>query len=200
MLTKSETTIASILDTAATLFVETSYAEVSMSDIARAAELTKGAIYHHFSSKEELYLAMLHRDLAQKQALFESAVHSDGSCRERLAQLTRAFHELPRETRRLTRLVRRDVNSFKDPARNELIRAYHACLPEPVEKILRDGIIGGELAPTDPRLLSWHYVAMVEVVLSDYADRTLDTVDGKLGHVLDLFFAGAGANPSGVNR
>jgi len=200
MLTKSESTIARILDTAATLFVEKSYAEVTVSDIARAAVLTKGAIYHHFASKEELYLAMLHRDLERKQALFDSAVCSEGSCRERLARLTRAFHELPRETRRLTRLVRRDVNSFKGRARNELVRAYQACLPIQVERILKDGMVRGELTPTDPRLLSWHYVSMVEVVLSDYADRALDSIDEKVGSVLDLFLAGAEAKPNGGSR
>jgi len=200
MLTKSEATVASILDTAATLFVAKGYADVTMSDIARAATLTKGAIYHHFDSKEELYLAMLHRDLARKRDLFETASGSEGSCRERLARLTRAFHELPRETRRLTRLVRRDIHSFKDPSRDELVRAYQACLPEQVEEILKDGILRGELKLADPRLLSWHYVAMVEVVLSDYADRTLASVDEKLESVLDLFLNGASDTGSGGSR
>ena len=136
-------------------------------------------------------------DLERKRELFERAVMMSGTCRQRLDRLTRDFLELPDAERRLTRLVRRDINSFADEERDRLVRAYQRALPEQVEAIIRDGIRDGELAPTDTRLLSWSFVALVEVVIADYANRVFGSVEARLDHVLDLFFEGASAEPNG---
>jgi AcrR family transcriptional regulator len=60
MYAKSATTITNILEAAQALFLEKNYADVTMTDIAEAADVTKGALYHHFSGKEDLYLRMMH--------------------------------------------------------------------------------------------------------------------------------------------
>ena len=189
-MTKSEATIASILSAAASLFTARNYADVTMDRIAEACSVTKGALYHHFSSKEELYLALMHSDLDAKKALFGGAVATGRDCRDRLRRLTAVFYDLPRQSREVARLVRRDINVFGEPARGELVRAYQSSLPELIEGVIRDG----ELAPAAPRLLSWHFVAMVEVTLTGYADSVFTNADDKLDHVMELFFRGAGAN------
>ena len=56
------------------LFVKRSYSDVTMDEIAVKAQITKGALYHHFKSKEALYLAMMEADLSEKQVLFNKAV------------------------------------------------------------------------------------------------------------------------------
>ena len=192
IMTKSEATIASILSAAASLFTARNYADVTMDQIAVACSVTKGALYHHFSSKEELYLALMHNDLAGKRALFGEAVAAGRDCRDRLRRLTAVFFDLPRQSREVARLVRRDINIFGEPARDDLVRAYQSSLPVLIEGVIRDGIRDGELAPADPRLLSWHFVAMVEVTLTGYADSVFETADDKLDHVMELFFRGAG--------
>ena len=194
VIARSEATIANILAAAASLFLSRNYADVTMDQIAAAAHVTKGALYHHFAGKEELYLEMMHTDLGEKKTLFTTAATTPGSCRERLRRLTKAFFDLPADRRELIKLVRRDSNVFGEPVRTELVRAYQACLPEPTERVIRDGIGAGELASGDPRLLSWHFVAMVEIVLARYADNLFDETEEKLDFVLDLFFSGAVAD------
>jgi AcrR family transcriptional regulator len=191
MYTKSAITITNILDAAQTLFVSKNYADVTMAEIAETAQVTKGALYHHFNSKEALYVAMMLADLQEKKALMGSAVTLAGTCRERLYQLTVIYLNLSPEKRQLIRLVRRDNNIFKDPIRSQLIYAYQAALPRQVEEIIQAGIDQGELANTDARLLSWAYVALVEVLLSDYAQSVLGNTNRLAGYVLDLFFNGA---------
>ncbi|MFR9165656.1 MAG: TetR/AcrR family transcriptional regulator [Dysgonomonas sp.] len=44
-----------ILEKAFNLFLTRSYDSVSMREIQEAAKVSRGAIYHHFSSKEEIY-------------------------------------------------------------------------------------------------------------------------------------------------
>jgi AcrR family transcriptional regulator len=183
-----------------TLFVARNYADVTTDMIAQAAKVTKGGLYHHFASKEQLYVAMMVGDLERKRHLFEQAVHASGTCRERLTRLTRDFLELPREERELTRLVRRDINTFSGAERDRLVRAYQRALPEQIEAILRHGIRDGELAPADVRILSWSFVALVEVVIGDYAGRVFESTEARLAQVLDLFFGGAAAKPLGGTK
>jgi AcrR family transcriptional regulator len=196
-LTRSEATSARIIAAARTLFVAGNYADVTTDMIASAAGVTKGGLYHHFPSKENLYTSMMLDDFERKHRLFEGAVASRGTCRERLTRLTRDFLALPDEELQLARLVRRDINIFTGDDRDRLVRAYQLALPEQVEAIIRDGIEDGELAPGDPRILSWSFVALVEVVVSQYAYDVLGSMPSKLDHVLDLFFDGAAHKPTG---
>lgn len=194
---RSEPTVTSLLAAARTLFLERNYADVTMDQIVARCEVTKGALYYHFASKEELYLAMLHRDLAEKRELFLQAVHAEGTARDRLRHLTELFLRLPREKRELIQLVRRDINVFEGDTRAELVRAYQAALPQQIATILGDGIAAGELAPADTRLLSWDYIALVEVGLTAYADTIFQTNEQKLDHILATFFDGVATDQPG---
>lgn len=191
VLARSETTVAAIMAAAEALLVVRSYSEVSMNEIAEAAGVTKGALYHHFESKEELCIEMMRRDLQRKKALFTHAMDAGRTCRERLRSLTRAFFSLPVNERDLIKLVRRDISFFTEPARSELIHMYQSSLPQIIEPVMAQGIRDGELAMADPRLLSWFFVAQVEIMLGKYADAIFTDEVAKIDFALDLFFTGA---------
>src|SRR5579864_6983233 len=55
----SEATRAALLDEATTLFAERGYAGTSLEEIASASQVTRGAVYHHFASKQALFEAVL---------------------------------------------------------------------------------------------------------------------------------------------
>lgn len=200
MSAKSEATIARILDAAEALFVANSFVSVSMQDIADQIDVSKGALYHHFESKEALFVAMMLRDLSAKQALFARRAASEGDAQTRLRDLTRDFFELPLTRRRLIQLVRRDINHFNGDNRASIIRAYQAALPDQIERIIEDGIAAGEIASGNSRLLAWSFVALVEVVLTQYAESVFHEKDRMLNHVLGLFFSGTGAQQTQSNQ
>lgn len=52
-----------IIDQAYTLFLSRSYEAVSINDISKAIGFTKGALYHHFTNKEELFKAVIDKYL-----------------------------------------------------------------------------------------------------------------------------------------
>jgi AcrR family transcriptional regulator len=56
-----ERTRSLLLDAAEEVFAEKGFTPASLDDIARAAGYTKGAIYKHFATKEELFLAVSDR-------------------------------------------------------------------------------------------------------------------------------------------
>ena len=193
MYAKSETTIANILDSAEQLFVAGSFDSVSMQEIAELANVSKGALYHHFDGKEELYVAMLGRDLERKRVLLSEAIDMVGSARERLRNLTYHFLQLPPLKRQLIQLVRRDANCFDGETREAIVRAYQAALPDQIEAVIEGGIAAGEIVSGDARLLAWSFVALVEVALTQYGESVFSEIDQMLEHVLQLFFSGAGA-------
>jgi AcrR family transcriptional regulator len=57
----SESTREALLESATELFWEGGYRTTSLDAVAERARVTKGAIYHHFPSKEALYEAVIDR-------------------------------------------------------------------------------------------------------------------------------------------
>ena len=54
----SQSTIDDILSVSAKLFLEKGFDKTSMNDIATTAGISKGAIYHHFQSKDAIIKAV----------------------------------------------------------------------------------------------------------------------------------------------
>jgi AcrR family transcriptional regulator len=57
----AEATYEALLDSAAACFYEIGFAATSLDQVAQRARVTKGAIYHHFASKRDLFMAVLER-------------------------------------------------------------------------------------------------------------------------------------------
>lgn len=189
---RSVATINNILDAARRLFIEKQYADVSLREITEVAGVTKGALYHHFATKEELYLHMIHYCLAEvKETAQISSIESQGeSCRNRLYLSLVSFLRLPDETLAIMRSIRRNINIFTEPARTQLIRAYQSALPQQIETLLADGMANGEIIPMDARLLSWQHVAVVEVSLHEYGRQQLGGPEEMADSIVSLFFNG----------
>jgi AcrR family transcriptional regulator len=78
-----------LLDEAQRLFRERGYAATSLEQIAEAADVTKGAIYGHFSSKEDLLLSAIE---AQPTPDYGAALNDRSRpLRERLAKFGHAM-------------------------------------------------------------------------------------------------------------
>lgn len=75
----SAATRRAILIAAARLFSERGYAGASLSDIVAATGLTKGALYWHFSSKEEIALSVVRQTFDEWPAHVDAALaaHED---------------------------------------------------------------------------------------------------------------------------
>ena len=68
---RSEATREALIAAARTLFAERGYAGVGTEEIVRAAGVTRGALYHHFDDKRELFAAVYERievELAERIA------------------------------------------------------------------------------------------------------------------------------------
>ena len=76
---RSLATREALVDAAERLFGRRGYANVSIDEIASAAGLTKGALYHHFSDKKELFCEVTERiEMELAQSILDAiSSHSD---------------------------------------------------------------------------------------------------------------------------
>ena len=66
------------------LFLERGYAEVSMQEIASAADMTKGAPYYHFRDKEDLFVHVFRREMQLLTEALSERLASATNFRDRL--------------------------------------------------------------------------------------------------------------------
>jgi len=89
---RSEATRAALIATARALFAERGYAAVGTEEIVRATGVTRGALYHHFTGKRELFQAVyeeVERQLVERIAT--SAMSSAGDPLQALTAGAEAF-------------------------------------------------------------------------------------------------------------
>src|SRR5512144_1176913 len=92
---RSERSRTQILDAALKLFSHRGYGATSVQDIADAASLSKGNVYHHFEDKESIFRELLDRyfhALSQPDFPFNRALAA-GEFPDNLEQLGRAARE-----------------------------------------------------------------------------------------------------------
>ena len=84
-----EETVNLILETATRLFVQKGYERTSIQDIIdNLGGLSKGAIYHHFKSKEEIFIAVMNKMTEESnKKLFEIRNDPDLTGKEKLKKL-----------------------------------------------------------------------------------------------------------------
>ena len=73
-----------LLNVARTLFAEKGFEGTSVQDVVVAAGVTKGAMYHYFSSKDDLLYEIYGRVLRMQMERLEKFVSQEGSVEERL--------------------------------------------------------------------------------------------------------------------
>jgi TetR/AcrR family transcriptional regulator, cholesterol catabolism regulator len=103
-----------ILRTAARLFQQRGYDATSMNDVAAALKLSKGGLYHHFQSKDEI--------------LFEIMNHAMEITEERVLAPVRSIAEAED---RLRALIRLHIEVVLSPADREITVMLHENHPLP---------------------------------------------------------------------
>jgi AcrR family transcriptional regulator len=82
----SAATRAAMLKVARKLFAERGYADTATEEVVRRARVTRGALYHHFKDKQDLFKAVLHEEQTRIAAkCMEAAVKETDPWRSLMA-------------------------------------------------------------------------------------------------------------------
>lgn len=98
-----------ILVAANQLFAEHGFDGVSINDVAVAAGVSKANIFHHFGTKQNLYLAVLKSAFTEFQSLMGHLAPGKATLNERLGQFSNAHLEQMTGCPQSVRLVLREL-------------------------------------------------------------------------------------------
>ena len=148
---RSEVTRRKIIDAAVELFDEVGYASAGLGDIIERVDVTKGALYHHFDSKESLALAIIDDATYQMDRALRRASVS-GSALESLIQCGFAAGELTVSDK----TVRTGVHLLFTFARfNDAVAGYYRTwLARAVEQVRKAQVEGDVRAELDPAVVA----------------------------------------------
>jgi TetR/AcrR family transcriptional regulator len=98
-----------ILAAGAALFARHGYDGVGIKQVASAAQVTIGALYHHFPGKDELYAAVTRQVFAAPASTFPAALVGPGPAEPRLRQVVEWFARIMIEDRQFSLLLKREL-------------------------------------------------------------------------------------------
>lgn len=90
---RSEEMKARLIAAARALFVEKGFAETGTPEIVRAAEVTRGALYHHFADKTDLFRAVARAEAAALREEIDAKARATSGAGDALEAGTAAFFE-----------------------------------------------------------------------------------------------------------
>ncbi len=134
-------------------FAEGGYAGASMAQIAQSAGLRKASLFHHFPTKEALYLEMLAGIAADLAALVDEARLNQGPFLERLDRLSALATDFLGERPGTAQVLLRELidgGPFYDGPGSSAINATL----DGVAAFLQSGMLQGELPFQDPHHLA----------------------------------------------
>lgn len=149
-----EETVNLILDVAFRLFLEKGYEHTSIQDIIdQLGGLSKGAIYHHFKSKEEILMAVTDRMTAESnQMLAAIRDRTDLTGKEKLKTIFKAS---------INRPVQNDIFTAAPNFSNNprllcslLHETIHDAAPNYILPILEQGVADGSIQTDYPAELA----------------------------------------------
>lgn len=135
------------------LFAQKGYRGTTVREIADAAGILSGSLYHHFDSKESIGDEILAGFLDQVRADYEAAVSSGGDARSVLEQIVRATSKTLAENRAALSMLQNDWSYFNSHPRFGYVRKALREFEQTWVSQMERGVAEGAFRPDlDPRL------------------------------------------------
>lgn len=164
-----EETVEKILNVSEKLFTEKGYENTSIQDIIdQLGGLTKGAIYHHFKSKEDIMLAVIDRKFIEHDARWLQIMRSQEgmSGLEKLRELLLASIVSPKQSELFQSAPRLLDNPKMLTLQLKSIKDETA--PMWIEPVIREGIEDGSIKTGYPKELAEVILLLINMWLTPF--------------------------------
>lgn len=149
-----------ILDAAEILFAEKGFDAVSIRAIAEKADVSKANVFHHFGSKENLYLAVLRSAVTESSQILDELEENSEDKLERMRQFSARHLQSILGHQHVSRLILREALEGGSERGKELAEKVVGKSYSRMVELCRDGQKSGELRPElDPALVATLMVA-----------------------------------------
>lgn len=145
----TEHTRGALIDAAARMFAERGYAATSIDDVAGAARVTRGALYHHFSSKQAIFNAVCGAIDAAVVDRVRAAGRAAGPAEERLRRVLDAYFEASRDPA-YRAIVLGEAHKAQAFATGD---RYTPAMTDAIDDFVRSLAEAGEITPENPAML-----------------------------------------------
>jgi TetR/AcrR family transcriptional regulator, cholesterol catabolism regulator len=190
-----------ILRTAARLFQQRGYDATSMNDVAAALKLSKGGLYHHFQSKDEILFEIMNHAMEITQERVLNPVRSIVGPEERLRALIRLHIEVvlsPRdreitvmlhENHPLPPSLRRRINSRKKDYIH-FLENLMAEVQEKAQQEMQGNSRHQTKARVSPRAAAFALLGMINWIYQWYKPEGELQAESLIPQFTDLIFGG----------
>jgi AcrR family transcriptional regulator len=165
----TEQTRLALISAATRLFTENGYDSTSIDELAGAARVTRGALYHHFSGKQDIFGAV--RDAVDAAVVdrVRAAAAGPGSAQDRMGRVLDAYFEASRDP-----AYRAIVLGESRAARDNDLR-YTPAMSGVVGMLVRELADSGEITVEDPEMLTRLLCATLYEVASAAGSQSPET-------------------------
>lgn len=150
-LQRGEETRTRILEAAAECFARRGYDATGVAEICKRASVTKGAFYHHFPTKQAVFMELLNRWLEDLEKQLMATQAGAATIPEGLVRMTSmARHVFQMADGRLQMFLEFLTEARHDPAVWQAMIAPYRQYRAFFSDIIKAGVAEGTLQPVDP--------------------------------------------------
>jgi TetR/AcrR family fatty acid metabolism transcriptional regulator len=187
-----ELTRERILEAAERLFAEKGFHETAMDEIVRASKVSKGGVYFHFPSKEELFFALLDKlaDALQREVQREIARR-----RGAVAKIQGALEVVLRKLtsqRHLAQIILRQGHGLGPSFERKRLEIY-SRFARLIKENLDEALAEGSIPPINTEITAYAWLGAInELVLRWIYTGQPDPLTQTLPTLQELFLRGIG--------
>ncbi|MBC7220949.1 TetR/AcrR family transcriptional regulator [Candidatus Bipolaricaulota bacterium] len=152
-----------LLRTATRVFAQRGFYGAGIRDVARAARVSIGTVYHYFRSKEAILERILGEEMARRRGFLEDLRRHGASLEAQIRAIAEDHFALIRERKHLARLLLREWLD-PTPGLRVNLQKIHDEIAECLAQIIRDGIAVGQIQSRDPVLVAHAMLGAMEAV------------------------------------
>lgn len=159
-----------ILRAARSVFIEKGYQVARVQDVAKRASLSKGAVYFYYSSKRELFLALVREEHEATYSFLDNAEKDPRPAAVKLMELGMRYLDYFAGLKSPPRffLMMCEIG-IRDEEIREEVQAVHASFIDSVTRIMAQGMAEGSFRQLDPEAVAQMLKALIDGLAGESA-------------------------------
>ena len=149
---------AELLGIAAELFAARGFRATTVRDIADAAGILSGSLYHHFDSKESMVDEILSTFQSQLFAEYDAVLASGDDARTKLERLVRISFDAIDRNRPAVAIFQNDAAVLAEDDRFDYLRAHNERFRTMWTELIDEGIRSGALRDDLDPVLTYRFI------------------------------------------
>lgn len=167
-----------LLESALACFAERGYEATTVDDIVRLAGVSKGMLYTYFTSKEDIFLALVTQRSARYESNMKQHFEAMPTARQKLGYLLNMYRDTPLQAsdrKWIAVYLEFWLSAWRDKSRHTFMQRRYESFMEMFAEIVEEGQRAGEFAAhVNPVVASKLYWALLDGIHLHLSQATED--------------------------